>query len=94
MSKVGHYDFLPKVFHQKVIILLKALYLFGTELTEQENQGAKPVNICIPVKSKVELGMTIPTFGRTQYFLGDVVLTCQYHPPIRLQSRTRLNQEN
>lgn len=30
----------------------------------------------IPVKSYVDLGLIIPTLGLTQYFFGDVVLTC------------------
>lgn len=29
----------------------------------------------IPVKSHVDLGRMTPVFGRTQYLLGDVVLT-------------------
>ena len=31
----------------------------------------------VPENSHVDFGKIIPTFGRTQYFLGDVVLTCQ-----------------
>ena len=32
----------------------------------------------IPINSQVDFGMRTPTFGRTEYFLGDVVLTCQF----------------
>lgn len=37
----------------------------------------KKVGHTIPENSQDEFGATTPTFGRTQYFLGDVVLTCQ-----------------
>ena len=30
-----------------------------------------------PVKSHVSLGLIMPVLGRTQYFLGDVVFTCE-----------------
>ena len=33
----------------------------------------------IPINSQVALGKRTPTFGRTEYFLGDVVLTCRYY---------------
>ena len=36
----------------------------------------------IPVKSEVVFGEIMPTFGRTQYFLGDVVFTCECHANI------------
>lgn len=31
----------------------------------------------VPVKSHVDFGSIMPVFGRTQYFFGEVVLTCQ-----------------
>lgn len=36
----------------------------------------------IPENSQDEFGATTPTFGRTQYFFGDVVLTCQIPKPL------------
>ena len=36
----------------------------------------------IPVNSEVVFGEIMPTFGRTQYFLGDVVFTCECHANI------------
>lgn len=32
-----------------------------------------------PVNSQKDFGIITPTLGRTQYFFGDVVLTCQRH---------------
>ena len=37
----------------------------------------------IPVNSQVDFGEITPTFGRTQYFLGDVVFTCQNYLAIK-----------
>lgn len=31
----------------------------------------------IPVKSHLSLGLTMPMLGLTQYFLGEVVFTCE-----------------
>lgn len=31
----------------------------------------------VPITSHVDCGMTTPVFGRTQYFLGLVVFTCE-----------------
>lgn len=31
------------------------------------------------MNSQVDFGARTPTFGLTEYFLGDVVLTCKYH---------------
>jgi hypothetical protein len=46
----------------------------------------------IPEKSQLDFGEIIPTFGRTQYFLGDVVLTCQYH--IAIEHSVLKQQQN
>lgn len=62
-------------FHVKKAV--DSYMIFNSQLHVNTTDILKEWQAEIPVKSHVSLGLMMPVLGRTQYFLGDVVFTCE-----------------
>lgn len=57
----------------------KNVWPFKSHIRKQKGNVIAQMSMNVPVKSHVEFGLRTPVLGLTQYFFGEVVLTCQYH---------------
>lgn len=82
-AKLYIYIYIGETIDNNHCLLNLATYSFILHSTKHHRHNCKLTMYSlrygkdVPVNSQVDFGEITPTFGRTQYFLGDVVFTCQ-----------------